>query len=372
MLRIRLLLLLAGCFFMSSAAWADDIGYIDCAGHPDDTKVFGKARQSPDVVGSVPCGERFTVLVYGFVFSRVETRDGKIGFIFSNLISVDHSGTAVLRPASERVAVPRSPSATKPSVPTNAGQTAAASAQPASATQAQPEMVTAQSTAPPAAPAPAPVAASPATTSNVTEITLSTAQPAPAAPTPAETAAPQPNPVPAASVAPAPAAPAPAAQPASNLPEPAAPPASTTPAPASNPEPAPAEPAAPAVRNASVRSSWERPIPGARHTALLELYGGYALSRFNGGPGYVSNLNGGIAAFALNIKSWLQITGDSSYNYINSGGTKTVLYGNHFGPRVFLRGRHHWSATPFVEALVGGSRRDTTVSGVGGCKTSDN
>src|SRR5574340_887959 len=98
MLRKRLLLLLAACFLMASGAWADDIGYVDCNSHPEDTRVFGKARQSQDVVASVPCGERFTVLVYGFVFSRVETRGGKIGFIFSNLISVDRSGRTGLQP----------------------------------------------------------------------------------------------------------------------------------------------------------------------------------------------------------------------------------------------------------------------------------
>jgi hypothetical protein len=133
-----------------------------------------------------------------------------------------------------------------------------------------------------------------------------------------------------------------------------------------------AEPVAPAVRDASVRSTWEKPIPGARHTSLLELYGGYALSRFNGGSGTFSNLNGGMGAFAVNLKPWLQITGDSSYNFITSGNTKTVLYGNHFGPRVYVRKLSRWGVTPFAEAMVGGSRLDTTVSGTGGYKTSTN
>jgi hypothetical protein len=105
---------------------------------------------------------------------------------------------------------------------------------------------------------------------------------------------------------------------------------------------------------------------------LLELYGGYALSRFNGGGGTFSNLNGGMGAFAVNLRPWLQITGDSSYNFITSGNTKTVLYGNHFGPRFFLRGHNRWNATPFAEVLIGGSRLDTTVSGTGGYKTSVN
>jgi hypothetical protein len=103
----------------------------------------------------------------------------------------------------------------------------------------------------------------------------------------------------------------------------------------------------------------------------MELYGGYAFARLvNGGTG--SNLNGVLGSFGYNIKPWLQLVADSSYNVVASSGTKNVLYGNHFGPRFFRRGRNRWSATPFVEALVGGSRADTTVSGAGGYKTSQN
>lgn len=375
MLRKRILLLLAGSFLMVSAAWADDLGYVDCASHPDDTKVFGKARQSQDVVGSVPCGERFTVLIYGFVFSRVETRDGKIGFIFSNLISVDHSGKTVLQPASERVAVPRSPSAAKSSASVATAQEVPAPSSPASATPSQPERVVAQSAPVPAAPAAVaapPAAPSPAPTPNVAEITSTTAPASVAQPAKPEPATSQPAPAPSVPVAPAPAAPEPVAQPASTPSEPVAVSASPNPSAAPEPQPAPAEPVAPAVRDAGVRSSWEKPIPGARKTSLVELYGGYALSRFDDGGGAFSYLNGGIGAFAVNVKPWLQITGDSSYNFITSGSAKTVLYGNHFGPRVFLRKLSRWGATPFAEALVGGSRLDTTFSGTGGYKTSIN
>jgi hypothetical protein len=124
-----------------------------------------------------------------------------------------------------------------------------------------------------------------------------------------------------------------------------------------------------------VRSTWERPIPGARKTSLVELYGGYSLSRFDSGGGTYANytnLNGGMGAFAVNLKPWLQITGDSSYNFITSGNTKSVLWGNHFGPRVYIRKISRWGAYPFAEALVGGSRLDYTVSGAGGYKTSIN
>lgn len=83
-------------------------------------------------------------------------------------------------------------------------------------------------------------------------------------------------------------------------------------------------------------------------------------------------MNGAIGSFGWNIKPWLQIAGDTSYNFVSVGSTKTVLYGNHYGPRFFLRARNRWSLTPFAEALVGGSRADTTLSGVGGFSASDN
>jgi len=41
------------------------------------------------------CGERFTILVYGFVFSRVQTGDGKIGYVYSNMIAVDRAAAPV-------------------------------------------------------------------------------------------------------------------------------------------------------------------------------------------------------------------------------------------------------------------------------------
>ena len=109
MARIRLLILSIGCFLVASAAWADDLGYVDCAGHPDSTPVFGKARQTPDSLGAVPCGERFTVLVYGFVFSRIQTKDGKVGYVYSNLITADHGGAAASQAAAVRVPAANAP-----------------------------------------------------------------------------------------------------------------------------------------------------------------------------------------------------------------------------------------------------------------------
>jgi len=107
--RSRLLILLAACFLMTSVAWADDLGYVECTSHPDTTPVFSKARQTPDSVGAIPCGERFTVLVYGFVFSRIQTKDGKIGYVYSNLITSDRGGAAASQAAAARVPVTNTP-----------------------------------------------------------------------------------------------------------------------------------------------------------------------------------------------------------------------------------------------------------------------
>ena len=79
-----------------------------------------------------------------------------------------------------------------------------------------------------------------------------------------------------------------------------------------------------------------------------------------------------MGSIGWNATPWLQIVADSSYNVVTITGTKNVLYGNHYGPRVFLRGRNRWGITPFVEGLVGGSRTDTTVSGTGGYTISAN
>ena len=125
MVRNRLLILLGVSFLAASAAWADDVGYIDCSNHSEGTQVFAKPRRTPDVVAALPCSERFTILLYGFVFSRIETRDGKVGYIYSNLIAVDRNATAVQQSASsrvvtasEKVPVPRAASANpNPSAP---------------------------------------------------------------------------------------------------------------------------------------------------------------------------------------------------------------------------------------------------------------
>lgn len=117
-----------------------------------------------------------------------------------------------------------------------------------------------------------------------------------------------------------------------------------------------------------MRSSWERPLPGVHHSFLVELYSGYAFDRVSSG-GTSSNLSGGMGSLGYNLKPWLQIVADTSYDLVSSGAAKNVLYGNHFGGRYFYR-RNRWGMTPFAEGLVGGSRFDVTVSGTGGYKTS--
>ncbi|HYL83847.1 MAG TPA: SH3 domain-containing protein [Candidatus Angelobacter sp.] len=396
MLRLRVLLLLAASTLFVSAAWADDIGYIDCASHPDPSQVYTKPRQSQDVVGSVACGERFFILVNGFIFSRIQTTDGKIGFVLSSLISVDHSATSLTQANAGRTAAP----ATK--------ATAAPAPQPAAAVaQVQPQPAAAQTQPAPAQPS-VQSQVTPAVSSAAPTPSVNTQPAASTASQPAQAAAQQPEPVaaqsasaPASSAAPA-AAPASAisdqpAAPASVLPTPPPPPdtqpasaqpsstpsmltppppASATPQPApaaaTQPEPASAQPEAVPVRSASVRSTWEKPVPAGRQASLMEFFGGFSFARFDGGGGTFNNMMGGLGSFGVNLTSWFQVTGDSSYNFVTISGTKNVLYGNHFGPRVYYRKRNRWGITPFGEALIGGSRLDTTVSGASGYNTSTN
>ena len=367
MLRNRLLILLGGCLLAASAAWADGVAYVDCSTHPEDTQVFAKPRRTPDVVTSLPCGERFTILLYGFIFSRIQTRDGQVGYVYSSLISADRSGASVPQPTSTRVpaATSNAPATTATVVPPNPAP-AQPQATPApaatsnlpntAATVVQPNPTTPTQTQPtPAQPAPT---QAPATTSSVPETPATIIQSTPTAP-----AQPQ--------AAPAQLAPTEAAVPTASVPEATATVVQPDPAPATQPEPAPAAPAAPAIRAVSARESWEKPNPGGvRRAPLIELFGGYGFARLDSGGGTSSNLHGALGSFAWNAKPWLQIVADTSYNVVTVSGTKNVLYGNHYGPRVFRRGRNRWGITPFVEGLVGGSRADTTVSGTGGYTTS--
>ncbi len=363
MFRNRFLILLGASFLAASAAWADDVGFIDCSSHSDGAQVFGKPRRTPEVLAALPCGERFTILVYGFVFSRIQTSDGKIGYVYSNLIAVDRSGASVQQTSS-----PRMVSASEKVVVKTAPAPVAQPKPPAQAQSAPAQLA-------PAQPAPAQMP-EPASPSNVPQIAVAVVQPTPAAPAPAA----QPDPPAPAQPRPASTLPAPAPAPEatstaapSNLPETTPAAAQPDPPAAAQPQPAPAQPEAPAIRPKETRSTWEKRNPGGmRHTPLIEVFGGYAFARQDNGAGTSTNLNGGMGSVGWNFKPWLQVVADSSYSVVTISGTKNVLYGNHFGPRYFHRGRNRWGATPFVEALVGGSRADATVTGVGGYTTSAN
>ncbi|HEU0367686.1 MAG TPA: SH3 domain-containing protein [Candidatus Acidoferrum sp.] len=397
MLRNRLLITLGGCAVLASAAWADGVAYVDCTSHSEDTQVFGKPRRSPDVVASLPCGERFTVIQNGFIFSRIQTKDGKIGYVYSNVISQDPGGKIGPRAAEQAPAVaakppvtPALPPAATPAPVTPAAQPAATIAPASTSAPVQPTVQASSSqaqAAPEAAkPAPAkpPVATSilptpPTTLEAAAEKALEAAQqgnktenaPATVAPAEVSPAAPAAAPVPSAT-----SASTPAAASAANVPESSAAPAQPEAAPAASaqPEAAAAQPEpAPAPIRATPRESWERPNPGGiRRTPLIELFGGYSFARVDNGSGSFSNLNGALGSFGWNAKPWLQVVADSSYNLVTIGGVKNVLYGNHWGARIFGRSRNRWGLTPFVEGLAGGSRADAKVSGAGGYSTSAN
>jgi len=382
MLRSRITILLGGCLLAASAAWADDVGYIDCHNRPDETQVFGKARQTHESVASLPCGERFTILLYGFIFSRIQTKDGKVGYVYSNLISVDRSGASVQRVPSTTTAVaqptPAAPTRPQP-VPSQAAPPQPAPTQPAPSQPARSQSAASQSSAAASnlSSALATVVQANAPTVTQPEPTQSQSAPTPipaatsSAPETSVTAG-QPNPAPATQRYQLLASAAPATAP--STPETTATSAPAEPAPATQPEAAPAEPAAPAIRPANTRESWERPNAGGRRRMpLIELFGGYAFARVNNGGGAAaSNLNGVLGSFGWNATPWLQLVADSSYSVVTVSGTKNVLYGNHWGPRVFLRGRNRWGITPFAEGLVGSSRSDVTVSGTGGYSSSEN
>jgi hypothetical protein len=401
MLRNRLLVALGVGFLAASGAWADEVGFVDCSKSAEATQVFGKPRKSQDVVASLPCGERFTILVYGFYFSRIQTKDGQVGYVYSSLISQDRGATSlqpaattpqtsqqapVLQAAAEKTKIPRS-------TPFDAQPNAAAAA-PATSVQAATTLSTAVEVA-----SAAPTSASGTISSNGTATSANASQQGSSAvveaqPTPAQPTASQPSAVrPAATSAPVfttpPAAPptpnadaqeatasveqpssdAAAAPPAADHPEAQPAPAAAAPAEPGPAQPAPAKPAAPAVRPADLKESWEKPRPSVRAAPLLELYGGFAFARM-GGTGFGSNSIGGLGSVGWNARSWLQILADTSYNVETVGGAKNVLYGNHYGPRFFYRARNRWGITPFAEALVGGSNFKTTVSGSGGYSAS--
>ncbi|HKV62573.1 MAG TPA: hypothetical protein VJO16_11705 [Candidatus Acidoferrum sp.] len=424
MLRNRFVLVLAVCLLAVSAAMADDIGYVDCAGHAEGTQVFSKPRKTPDVVANLACGERFTILVYGFYFSRVQTRDGQIGYVYSNLIALDRSVSSIqqvapqpkpqtaqpvieqrptLEMATEKTKIPRAPSLDADSAGTAATQSQADVKVQPSAEAPVPEKAApgqapsqldstppATQTSAPSAPAAAPaVASSPAVAeaASVPPANTSTTSTAPTAPAtaspsaaPNSPAASESSAAPPATAPTQPATPEAAPATASSSTEPAkqadasvavaearpAPSVSVEPAPATAqpaPAPAAAEPPPAPIKRADRIETWEKPRPGARLAPRIELYGGFAFARV-GGASNGTNLNGALGSFGWNPKAWLQVVADTSYSVQTVAGAKNVLYGNHFGPRFFRRTHYRWGLTPFVEGLVGGSSERTTVGGV--------
>lgn len=96
----------------------------------------------------------------------------------------------------------------------------------------------------------------------------------------------------------------------------------------------------------------------------MDFFGGYAYVRSGSGSGtYGSNVHGALGSFGWNVKPWLQLVADTSYSVSTASGARNVIYGNHYGPRLFVPARNRRRATPFVEALFGGSRIDTTSGG---------
>ncbi len=108
--------MVATCLLAASPAWADDLGYIDCQGHSENTVVLAKAAQTSDVVTSLHCGEQFTILLSGDFFSRIQTQDGKVGYVYSYLISHNLSSPPAAQPAAQTPVPPGSaPVQTTPS-----------------------------------------------------------------------------------------------------------------------------------------------------------------------------------------------------------------------------------------------------------------
>jgi len=117
--RSRLILAVGGCLLASSVLRANDLGlgFVDCGIHSDPVEVNVKASAATPVVATVKCGERFTVLLRGNILSRIETKTGKVGFIYTYLITRDDSAPDPLAfgvPPSEPPAASRVPVQTQP------------------------------------------------------------------------------------------------------------------------------------------------------------------------------------------------------------------------------------------------------------------
>lgn len=99
MFRKSLFILIAGCLLASSALRADELGIVDCHTHPGAIQVSPTAAKTPNPIASLPCGEKFTVLIYGEVFSRIQIGDGKVGYIYSYLVTQPDSSSSAQTPS---------------------------------------------------------------------------------------------------------------------------------------------------------------------------------------------------------------------------------------------------------------------------------
>src|SRR5712692_5556322 len=140
---------------------AGDVGYINCQNHPGNTPVLVRAGRPLEVVTFLPCGDRFTILLYGFFYTQIDTKDHKVGYVYSNLISRDHSATSAREPTSAQVPTPTP----------NVAVTNATVVQPRPATPIQPQPIPSQ---PAPAEAPAPKSSAPVTSASIVQSTPTT------------------------------------------------------------------------------------------------------------------------------------------------------------------------------------------------------
>jgi len=99
--------LVATCLLAASAARADDLGYMDCQSHPDDSVILAKAEKAADVIAPLHCGQQFTILLSGDYFSQIQTQDGKVGYVYSYLISRNHPSLPVAQSGEQTTPVPQ-------------------------------------------------------------------------------------------------------------------------------------------------------------------------------------------------------------------------------------------------------------------------
>src|SRR6266481_1970065 len=90
---------------------------------------------------------------------------------------------------------------------------------------------------------------------------------------------------------------------------------------------------------------------GAPPTSAL-LSGGYSYFRLGGSGGL--NANGLSGSVAYNPNHWLGVVADVGGYHASPSGVSVNTYTYMFGPRLSLRNPS--SITPFVQALLGGSR----------------